>query len=160
VFEDTMSFGYSVGDFITVPQLANNIRKHFIDAPDQFKAISEDVKALSNVLRDVDDLLPQRDLTSLQKKDLVEIAQELESCGKGIREKSRRVWKRFQYNQGEIDQFQNRDQLKYQRLWYFSWTNHLVTTHSLFVIEKGAYLAQQCVLRNESRCRSVAPTPR
>jgi hypothetical protein len=137
----------------------------------------DSVKALSNVLRDVDDLLPQRDLTSLQKKDLDEIAlgcynvlkkleetpdkyQELESCGKGIREKSRRVWKRFQYNQGEIDQFQNQDQLKYQRLWYFSWTNHLVTTHSLFVIEKGAYLAQPCVLRNESRCRSVAPTPR
>jgi hypothetical protein len=42
VFEDTMSFGYSVGDFITVPQLANNIRKQFIDAPDQFKAISEE----------------------------------------------------------------------------------------------------------------------
>jgi hypothetical protein len=137
----------------------------------------DSVKALSNVLRDVDDLLPQRDLTSLQKKDLDEIAQgcynvlkkleetldkyqELESCGKGIRGKSRRVWKRFQYNQGEIDQFQNRDELKYQRLWYFSWTNHLVTTRSLFVIEKGAYLAQQCVLRNEGRCRSVAPTPR
>lgn len=42
MFEATMSFGYSVGDFITVLQLANNIRKQFVDAPDQFKAISEE----------------------------------------------------------------------------------------------------------------------
>jgi hypothetical protein len=83
------------------------------------------VKVLSNVLRDVDDVLPQRDITSSQKKDLDEIAQgcynvlkkleetldkyqELDSSVKGIREKSRRVWKRFQWDQGEIDQFRNR----------------------------------------------------
>ena len=37
-----MSFGYSVGDFITVLRLANEVRKRFVDAPDQFKAISEE----------------------------------------------------------------------------------------------------------------------
>jgi hypothetical protein len=42
VFGATMSFGYSVGDFIAVLELANNIRKQFIDAPDQFKAISKE----------------------------------------------------------------------------------------------------------------------
>jgi hypothetical protein len=34
-----MSFGYSVGDFITVSQLANKIRKQFVNAPHQFTAI-------------------------------------------------------------------------------------------------------------------------
>ena len=85
----------------------------------------DSVKVLSNVLRDVDDVLPQRDLTSLQKKDLDEIAQhcynvlkkleetldkyqELDSSVKGIRGKSRRVWKRLQWDQREIDQFRNR----------------------------------------------------
>jgi hypothetical protein len=34
----------------------------------------DSVKVLSNVLRDVDDVLPLRHLTSLQKKDLDEIA--------------------------------------------------------------------------------------
>jgi hypothetical protein len=34
-----MSFGYSVGDFIAVIELANKIRKDFLDAPSQFKAI-------------------------------------------------------------------------------------------------------------------------
>ncbi len=42
VFKATMSFGFSVGDFITVLQLANDVRKRFVHAPDQFKAISEE----------------------------------------------------------------------------------------------------------------------
>jgi hypothetical protein len=37
-----MSFGYSVCDIIAVYELANKIRKQFIDAPAQFKAISEE----------------------------------------------------------------------------------------------------------------------
>ena len=38
----TMSFGFSVSDFITILQLANNIRERFVDAPEQFKAISDE----------------------------------------------------------------------------------------------------------------------
>jgi hypothetical protein len=37
-----MSFGFSVGDFIAVIELAKEIRKDFVDAPSQFKAISEE----------------------------------------------------------------------------------------------------------------------
>jgi hypothetical protein len=37
-----MSFGCSVGDIITVLQLANKIRERFVDAPEQFKAISDE----------------------------------------------------------------------------------------------------------------------
>ena len=83
------------------------------------------VKILSTVLRDVDDVLPQRDLSSEQKKDLDEIVwgchdvlnqlkekldknQELDSKVKGISGKSRRMWKRFQWDQAEIEQFRKR----------------------------------------------------
>ena len=83
------------------------------------------VKVLSNVLRDIDDVLPQRDLSSQQRKDLEEIArschdvlnqlkkkldknQELDSKVKGISGKSRKMWKRFQWDQAEIDEFRNR----------------------------------------------------
>ena len=38
----TMSFGFSVGDFLAAIQLANKIRKEFADAPTQFKAISDE----------------------------------------------------------------------------------------------------------------------
>jgi len=37
-----MSFGFSVGDFIAAIQLANRIRKEFVDAPSQFKAVSDE----------------------------------------------------------------------------------------------------------------------
>jgi hypothetical protein len=37
-----MSFGYSVGDFIALLQLANNVRERFVNAPRQFKAISDE----------------------------------------------------------------------------------------------------------------------
>jgi hypothetical protein len=33
----TMSFGFGVGDFLTVIQVANKIRKDFAGAPDEFK---------------------------------------------------------------------------------------------------------------------------
>jgi len=38
-----MSFGFGVGDFISAIELANKIRKEFIDAPSQFKDISDEL---------------------------------------------------------------------------------------------------------------------
>lgn len=38
----TMSFGFSIGDFISVLQFANYTRKQFVDAPSQFKEISDE----------------------------------------------------------------------------------------------------------------------
>jgi hypothetical protein len=37
-----MSFGFSVGDFVTILQLANTVRERFVGAPEQFKAISNE----------------------------------------------------------------------------------------------------------------------
>jgi len=37
-----MSFGFSVGDFLTAIEFANRIRSRFVDAPDQFKEISNE----------------------------------------------------------------------------------------------------------------------
>jgi hypothetical protein len=82
-----MSFGFSFGDFVAVLQLANNIRKQFVDAPSQFKAISGEyvfcinsinkclfsfnrVKNLSSVLQDIDDILTARDLSNHQQTEL------------------------------------------------------------------------------------------
>jgi hypothetical protein len=85
----------------------------------------DSVKSLSNVFRDVDDVQSQRDLTSQQKQSLDEIAQgchnvleqlnktldkyqELDASARGINGKSRRVWKRLQWDQKDIDQFRSR----------------------------------------------------
>ncbi len=37
-----MSFGFSVGDFIAVLQLANKVRKAFVGAPEQFRDVSNE----------------------------------------------------------------------------------------------------------------------
>jgi hypothetical protein len=47
VLDITMSFGFSVGDFIAAIELANKIRKEFVDAPGQFKAISDEYALLA-----------------------------------------------------------------------------------------------------------------
>jgi hypothetical protein len=37
-----MSFGFSIGDFIAVIEHANKLRKNFVGAPAQFKALSDE----------------------------------------------------------------------------------------------------------------------
>jgi Cdc6-like AAA superfamily ATPase len=37
-----MSFGFSIGDFFAAIQIANKIRREFVDAPSQFEAISDE----------------------------------------------------------------------------------------------------------------------
>jgi len=46
----------------------------------------DSVKVLSNVLQDVNNVLPQQDLTSQQKKELDEIAQECSNVLKKLEE--------------------------------------------------------------------------
>ena len=125
-----MTFSVSVGDIIAISKLAATIRRQFVDAPDQFKATSDEyvaptfilrvltvlprVKSLSNILRDVEDTLPERDLSAKQEEDLKEIAegcgnvlieldqvlknyQDLDTNPKSFGGKSRRAWKRLKW---------------------------------------------------------------
>jgi hypothetical protein len=81
------------------------------------------------VLRDVDDTIPQRSLTTQQQKELSKIAQNcsavlkkleetlnknqiLESDVKGLNARSIRVWRRLQWDQKEIDLFRSQINLK------------------------------------------------
>ena len=82
------------------------------------------VKSLSNVLREVNDVLPQRDLSDQQKANLEEISQgckevlkdledmldryqELDSKMSGPGKRSRRVWKRLRWDQKAIDRLRS-----------------------------------------------------
>jgi len=86
-----MSFGFSIGDFIAVIELANKIRKEFVGAPSQFKDISDEyvsriynrwvanslihrVRSLSIVIQDVDVVLSECEPDAQQNADLQEIA--------------------------------------------------------------------------------------
>lgn len=83
------------------------------------------VKGLSNVLRDIEDLLPEQELTSEQQVQFREIAegccnvlksledtlkkyQELGSNPKTFGRKARRVWKRLKWEPEDIKELRSR----------------------------------------------------
>ena len=83
-----MSFGFSIGDFITVIQLANDVRNDFVNAPKQFgevsdayaalaeikaKLTSNRVKSLSIILNDAGEIQLGRKLDEKEKADLKHI---------------------------------------------------------------------------------------
>ncbi|KFZ13854.1 hypothetical protein V501_03493 [Pseudogymnoascus sp. VKM F-4519 (FW-2642)] len=120
-----MSFGFSVGDFIAVIQLAIKIQKEFVDAPSQFKPISDEVRTLSIVLQDAAVAFPNRELDNEQKRGLEiidkgcrnildELQQILENNTElipesgGVGKRNKRVWKRLNWKPEDIDQLQNR----------------------------------------------------
>lgn len=95
-----MSFGFSVGDIIAIACVVHTIRQRLVDAPDQFKAISEEyvipvvslqilisrvnsVRNLSIILEDIKLVLPERELTSQQK---IELGGIIEGCSIVLKE--------------------------------------------------------------------------
>ncbi|KAF4445698.1 Ankyrin repeat-containing domain protein [Fusarium austroafricanum] len=113
-----MSFGFSIGDFITAIKLTNKIRKEFDGAPSQFKEISQEAKNLWIALGDVDSC-SKRELSSQQADKLKEISKgclevlktlettlnkytELQSECDGMRKKAKKMWKRLQWEPDDI----------------------------------------------------------
>ncbi|KAH6718299.1 hypothetical protein BKA61DRAFT_599405 [Leptodontidium sp. MPI-SDFR-AT-0119] len=120
-----MSFGFSVGDFIAAIELAKKIRKEFVDAPGQFKAISDEVRSLSIILEDIDINLSDHELNDQQRTRLQEISsncrnvlnelvittrkyQELERKGGSMSTKAKRVWKRLNWEPEDIRELRDR----------------------------------------------------
>lgn len=93
-----MSFGLSIGDFVSVITLANKLRRDFVGAPSQFNNISREcvhtvhisrwpgtdafrlyrVRGLAIILEDIDIQLPGYDIDDRQRTQLEEISH---SCG-------------------------------------------------------------------------------
>ena len=121
-----MSFGYSVSDLIIVVQLANKVRRRFVNSPAQFQAISDEVKCLSNLLRDLDDIVRDRSLT---QKQVVDLKDNLHACKNLLNDldvtlvkyqildknaatnlggKSRRMWKRLRWEPVDVKELRAR----------------------------------------------------
>lgn len=127
-----MSFGLSVSDVYLVVKLANKTRKAFIDAPLQFRAISDEyadhqswlvcldslenrVKTLSHLLQDLEDVIPARNLSVALRKTLEE---HLTTCGKLLNDlnsalekyhglgpagsRARKIWHRLKWEPDDI----------------------------------------------------------
>ncbi|KUL92164.1 hypothetical protein ZTR_02447 [Talaromyces verruculosus] len=120
-----MSFGYSIGDFVSLLELTNRIRKRFIRAPVEFRQISEDIKKLGVVLQDIDDFESEEGLNPQQKASIGQISQachsvltdleqmlnkyqELDHEMDTLGNKTRRVWKGLQWDQSKISDYRER----------------------------------------------------
>jgi hypothetical protein len=68
-----MSFGYSVGDFIALGQLAWQVYKSCKDAPGSFRNISSEVLSLHAVLKEVEETLLSYTLPKSKQASLVTI---------------------------------------------------------------------------------------
>ncbi|KAF7546323.1 hypothetical protein G7046_g9333 [Stylonectria norvegica] len=120
-----MSFGFGVGDFLAVIKLVNTVRKDFVDAPEQFQAISDDVRGLSFVLLDAD--VSSAQLSETQSRHLLTVVstcgallREVEAViakytdvntpkkGAPAKEKARRFWKRLKWEPDDVRDLRSR----------------------------------------------------
>ncbi|KGO62622.1 hypothetical protein PEX2_046480 [Penicillium expansum] len=116
-----MSFGFGIGDFLAIIQLANKTRKAFVDAPAQFKSISDEVRSLSLVLQDVEIDISAKELSSQQQAELQEISTgcnevladtlkkiedytELSTRNDAKRNIAKRVWKRLKWEPSDVQE--------------------------------------------------------
>ncbi|KAF6827873.1 hypothetical protein CMUS01_08819 [Colletotrichum musicola] len=76
-----MSFGFGVGDFIAVLQLAKRLRDRYHDAPDHMDSLSREIPSIHSVLEKIDDV--QQRLTPYEVAALEAPIQE---CGKVLAE--------------------------------------------------------------------------
>jgi len=113
-----MSFGYGIGDFLTVIGIAWKVYNDFKDAPEQLKDISQGVGTLATLLEQVDQSTKTYTL-SQESKDAV--ARALNGC-KGVLDELRelcekhklknpalkRWWYRFRWDQVKINELRDR----------------------------------------------------
>ncbi|KAJ5212611.1 uncharacterized protein N7498_004257 [Penicillium cinerascens] len=119
-----MSFGFGVGDFLAVLQLANDLRGRFAQAPREYKAITEEVESLIIVLNRIDSfdeeqLKQQKDDVSQVIQNCDNVLQDLDSRLRKFHvfakdstpdwtDKVRQAWKRVRWDQAEINNFRSR----------------------------------------------------
>lgn len=143
-----MSFGFGVGDFLAVFELANKVRKGFVGAPKEFKAISDDVRDLTIILQDVE--VQSSSLSPTQIQDYHdtfatcrELLQELDTVlgqyltlaevGKtGTRQAIKRTWKRLKWEPEDIRDIRSRIAVKIEILRHLN--DQVVTTHLVTLV--------------------------
>lgn len=113
-----MSFGFSVGDFVTVGGLCWKLYKKCKDSPGNYKQLTSEVGALHNVIQETEELLSQQSLTVQQKEKLRvatvgcgEVLQDLDELlaeYKSMGTKSQRTFDRLGFGTQDIDAIRTR----------------------------------------------------
>ncbi|KAK7990380.1 hypothetical protein PG990_014660 [Apiospora arundinis] len=120
-----MSFGFSVGDFLAVIDLANKVRKDFVGAPKQFYNISTEIRNLEYAFRDIDVFISGDDITDTKKQELGSIRDScqdvlidcqhlqtkysaLKSPAKGLKQQARGAWQRLSSEPSDVRDLRSR----------------------------------------------------
>lgn len=113
-----MSFGFSLGDFAVLGQLAWNIYKACKDAPEGFKNISQEVSSLHLVLKELEEIYPDADLSAAQQSRLEIIGDGCRAVLKDLQctldkykslgTRSRRTWDRLRWGSNDIEVLRSR----------------------------------------------------
>ncbi|KAL6791197.1 ankyrin [Trichoderma sp. SZMC 28013] len=138
-----MLLGFEV-DFLAVIGLANQVRKSFVGAPEQFRAISDDVRGFSIVLQDVEAICTefnpeqsqeyQSVVTSCKhllvqlKKTLDNYAGVAEAGKTGKKTTIKRIWKRLKWEPDDIRDIRSQISVKLSTLRSL---NDQVTSHNI-----------------------------
>ncbi|KAJ4855497.1 NACHT domain-containing protein [Trichoderma breve] len=138
-----MSFGLEI-DFLAVAGLVKQIRKSFVGAPEQFKAISDDIRAFSIILHDIEvnctELGPEQSqeyqsVVASCKRLLVQLKRTLEEYSgvakgdkTGKRTAIKRVWNRLKWEPDDIRDIRSQISVKIDTLRSL---NDQVTSHNI-----------------------------
>lgn len=113
-----MSFGYGVGDCLAVATLAWQVYKSCRDAPESFSNIQIEVLSLHAVLKEVEESLPDQQLTTSRQHSLATISQGCEAVLRDLKalidryeslgSKSKRTWDRMKWSSTEVAELRAR----------------------------------------------------
>ena len=113
-----MSFGYSVGDFITVVALAWNVYKSCKEAPESYGRISLEVLSLHAVLKEAEETVFAQPLSPTKQEHLkavgdgcYSVLKDLENLCKtyqNLGTQGKRTWERMKWGTEDIPELRTR----------------------------------------------------
>ncbi|KAI9815929.1 MAG: hypothetical protein M1827_001921 [Pycnora praestabilis] len=113
-----MSFGISVSDFFALSQYAWTVYKSCRDAPEEFKAVSEELASMRAVLKGIEEVIKDADLSPDKIIDLSNISQECTSVLSDLENlvrrysslgtSSRRTWDRLKWGKEDTKEIRAR----------------------------------------------------
>ena len=113
-----MGFGYSVGDFVVIGQLAWRIYKVCKDAPESFKNIAQEVLSLHAVLKELEETYSDANFSAAQQSRLrivgdgcravLEDLQGLVDRYNSLGTSTKRTWDRLAWGSEDIAELRSR----------------------------------------------------
>jgi hypothetical protein len=113
-----MSFGFSVGDFIAVGNLAWQVYKSCKDAPESFKNVSQEVLSLHAVLKEIEETLSGHPLSQAKDARLATVTKGCQDILQGLQSlvlkyeslgsQTKRTWDRLRWHSDDIAELRAR----------------------------------------------------